>query len=391
MPSERKVETDEDALEKDPTFPSGPSLQMNKTLFVSTKHNGLGAVFLSAVVVLILVVSSFIWYWGVRVPQRHFAEQAAIRRTRAPGGIALRTVPAGATVLIDGKTAGVTPLDLGGYSPGRHLVELTLAGWESWRQDVSVSSDRFTVVDEICLIRSKGRLLLRTAQKGVVATVLPAQTENNAPVEPVASEIELPASLTLPTGGYEVRFGRDGARSQTACVSVLSGSETAAVAKFPEGRLSITSFPSDLEYQLESGEAADRPFASKGRTPAQLVLPTGRYVLKVISEAPEPLERTVEVAEDTLVTADLSFCRGGLEIVSTPDRLRYRVTAEAPGGLTQSGLTPVVLSVPVGTYQVEVLRMVGEPLCETVQVLPGRRVKVEANRTPEPTKIPKGS
>jgi hypothetical protein len=68
-------------------------------------------------------------------------------RASASGELRVDSTPAGATVLVDGKSRGVTPLTIAGLPPGRHEVVIKSdAG--SVRRTVTVSTKEATEVNE---------------------------------------------------------------------------------------------------------------------------------------------------------------------------------------------------------------------------------------------------
>jgi hypothetical protein len=67
--------------------------------------------------------------------------------TSAAGELRVDSTPAGATVLIDGKSRGVTPLTIAGLAPGRHDV-LIKSDAGSVRRTVTVSTKEATEVNE---------------------------------------------------------------------------------------------------------------------------------------------------------------------------------------------------------------------------------------------------
>jgi hypothetical protein len=63
------------------------------------------------------------------------------------GSIDVKTTPPGATVLVDGKARGVTPLSLGGVAPGRHEIALTSADG-TVRRTVTVAAGETAMLEE---------------------------------------------------------------------------------------------------------------------------------------------------------------------------------------------------------------------------------------------------
>jgi hypothetical protein len=68
-------------------------------------------------------------------------------RASAAGKLSVTSTPVGATVLIDGKSRGVTPLTIAGLTPGRHEV-LIKSDAGSVRRTVTVSTKDATEVNE---------------------------------------------------------------------------------------------------------------------------------------------------------------------------------------------------------------------------------------------------
>jgi hypothetical protein len=63
------------------------------------------------------------------------------------GTLSIASVPPGATVSINGKRAGVTPLKLSGHRAGSSAVQISQEGFERWSASVRVPADRVTEVD----------------------------------------------------------------------------------------------------------------------------------------------------------------------------------------------------------------------------------------------------
>jgi hypothetical protein len=81
------------------------------------------------------------------VPSRTLAvalEAGAERPGDAPavGSLDVDSRPRGATVRLDGRLAGLTPLRLGSVGTGQHVVELDLAGYRVVRAEVTVERGR---------------------------------------------------------------------------------------------------------------------------------------------------------------------------------------------------------------------------------------------------------
>ncbi len=78
----------------------------------------------------------------VNVTLRAGAETEAPRAGPAVGALDVDSRPRGATVRVDGRRAGVTPLRLASLAVGTHVVELELSGYRVVRAEVTVERGR---------------------------------------------------------------------------------------------------------------------------------------------------------------------------------------------------------------------------------------------------------
>ena len=69
-------------------------------------------------------------------------------RRKPTGGLRVGSTPAGATVVVDGKARGVTPLTLANLTPGRHEVVLEAAAGTVHRT-VKIAANETAVLDEL--------------------------------------------------------------------------------------------------------------------------------------------------------------------------------------------------------------------------------------------------
>lgn len=74
----------------------------------------------------------------VRADAREVVHFELEERPPETGSAQITTEPAGATVLVDGEPRGATPLTLEALTPGAHIVELTLEGYENQRRVVTI-------------------------------------------------------------------------------------------------------------------------------------------------------------------------------------------------------------------------------------------------------------
>jgi hypothetical protein len=71
--------------------------------------------------------------------------------------VSISTAPAGATVLVDGQEAGLTPADVE-IASGDHDIELRLTGYNAWASKVLVAANQPQQLPEVRLTQADGRL-----------------------------------------------------------------------------------------------------------------------------------------------------------------------------------------------------------------------------------------
>ena len=81
------------------------------------------------------------------------ALSAAADGQPAPCRVSLTTNPSGATVVVDGKDRGVTPILLYDLEPGRHHVKFRLQGYEEYNRFIDTREGPF--VERNTVLREK--------------------------------------------------------------------------------------------------------------------------------------------------------------------------------------------------------------------------------------------
>ncbi|HSO62518.1 MAG TPA: SUMF1/EgtB/PvdO family nonheme iron enzyme [Desulfobacterales bacterium] len=148
-----------------------------------------------------------------------------VRLEPADGRLAIRSRPAGASVLVDGRYVGQTPVEVD-VGPGKeHEIQLSMTGYERANQKVAVAGGEV-----------KGLDLLLTAQEGVV----------HFKVDPADAELfvngtgrgKVPVELRLPAVEHDIEIRKEGLEPFRTRVLPRPG------------------FPQELKVALRRGEPA---------------------------------------------------------------------------------------------------------------------------------------
>ena len=238
--------------------------------------------------------------------------------------------PAGATVIIDGKDRGVTPVTLFDITPGRHHLKYRLAGY--------VERDRFFNTQEATspyieknevLEEEKGLLLLKTD---------PAGCDIQIDGVSVGQTPRLITHLAV-SGTYSVKLRKAGYQDQTISVKFEGRKPLVREEKMvlASGTIDISSEPAGAEVTVNG--------IAKGLTPIRVEgVPRGRATVKFRLDgfAEEVRELAINAGDVQTLPIVLKGLPGTLHLVSVPDGARFYVNNEArgKGPLAIPGLKP---------------------------------------------------
>ena len=183
--------------------------------------------------------------------------------------------PSGATVKVDGRPVGTTPLtaDLGA---GPHEVEVSMNGRETRRRRIRVEANRPLAVPPFTLPVPKGLLRLESEPPGATVTV------------DGKFRGETPLALDLDPGEpYEIRISKAGYRTASRSASVAPREERLERLELAPllGEVLVEAWPPDAEVLID-GEPA-------GRGSQTLELPARAHSIEVKKEGYRSFERTV--------------------------------------------------------------------------------------------------
>lgn len=94
-----------------------------------------------------------------------FAETKQGMSALPRGSIAVKSTPPGASLYLDGKLRGVTPQSLDGLIAGRHVVMVSLPGFQKWGQVVQVEAGALSTVKARLVAGRAGTGYLRLVEK----------------------------------------------------------------------------------------------------------------------------------------------------------------------------------------------------------------------------------
>ncbi len=184
--------------------------------------------------------------------------------------ISIDSIPGNATVLVDGKPGGSTPLTLE-LLAGDHEIELKVERYKPWRTRLAVEANHPQVLDPIRLQPADGTLTVQTNPSG--ANVMLSNTFAGQTPTKIALSADTTHLIQLSKAGYE---------TENREISVNSAaSKTLSVKLKPKlGIIHLVVAPADAEIVVDG--------KSGGRVPRQLRLIAVEHRLEIKKKGYQP-------------------------------------------------------------------------------------------------------
>jgi formylglycine-generating enzyme required for sulfatase activity len=190
-------------------------------------------------------------------------------------GVSLSSTPAGATVKVDGRPLGKTPVELE-LAAGAHDIEISLDRFKSWRGRVEVGAGQPVTLPEVRLEPADGRLAIRSRPAGA-SVLVDGRYVGQTPVE-----VEVG-----PGKEHEIQLTKSGfepaSRKAAVAGGEVKGLEVLLTAQ--EGVVHFKVEPADAELFVNG--------AGRGRVPAELRLPAVEHDIEIRKEGLEPFRARV--------------------------------------------------------------------------------------------------
>jgi len=287
---------------------------------------------------------------------------AGIETVSAPPAVTSRVVvtsqPVGATVIVDGRDRGVTPLTLFNLTPGPHHLRYRMAGY--------VERDRFFTTDEgpvleknEVLVEETGLLLLKTEPAGA-----------NVEIDGVSFGQTPKLVTTLPVNGsYTVTFAKTGYQPLKIAVKFNGREPQVREEKLvlDSGTLNVVTEPAGAEVTVNGLVRGMAPTVVRD-------VPKGRASVRVRLQGykEERRDLALKAGDEQTLELKLTPLPGKLFLTSEPEGAKFYLNDEVrgTGPLTLSDVAP-------GTYAVRAEKEGFGPLERQVTVGNGASVREE--------------
>lgn len=290
-----------------------------------------------------------------------FSAAAETSETAAPAvtsRVVITSQPAGATVILDGRDRGVTPLTVFDLAPGLHHLRYRLAGYVE--RDRFFSTDEGPVLEKSeSLTEELGLLLLQTEPEGA-----------NVEIDGVSFGQTPKLVTTLPVNGnYTVTFSKVGYQPLKVAVKFNGREPLVRQEKLvlDSGTVNVTTEPAGAEVSVNGLLRGTSPLLVRD-------IPKGRARVKVrlAGFREETRDLALKAGDEQELALTLSPLPGTLFLMSEPDGAKFYVNGEVRGTspLTLTGVEP-------GEYEVRAEKEGFGSLVRQVKVGNGESLREE--------------
>lgn len=267
----------------------------------------------------------------------------------APGAASIATTPSGASVSLDGAVVGVSPWT-GDVAPGRHQLELTLAGYKTLKKSLTVKAG----------VPTSEAVTLEQETASVTIATVPAGAKLSVDAAPVG---QTPWTGKLPSGSHGLEASLDGYEPAAESLEVVGTKKVTKVLTLkalPPG-LAVLSTPPGAQVSLD-GKAV-------GTTPWSGATTAGKHQLEVTLAGYKPVKKSVTLAPGRAGSEALTLDPEviAFTITSTPKKAGVRVDGATVGETPFSG------KAVTGTHTLEVHLDGYEPVVESFELPSGSK------------------
>ena len=272
------------------------------------------------------------------------------------GSVTMTSKPEGATVRWNGTEIGKTPLTAYPLPKGKHVLELSFAGYQSRTIDVEINQGSLNSLGLVPLIREFGQMSIKSDPANLLIEIVDSEQKSSSGNTPMTLD-------NLPVGNYTVRIKRSGWPDYVQPVTVQPNALVAVAHTFKGVVVTLKSDPAGATIFVGPTEL--------GKTPLTIELPPEPVELVSRIGALAPVSQ--EVVPDPSGTTVVKFKHEYGTISLTSDRDDAEV---AVGGINL-GKLPIEGIFPPGRHQI-VVRAPGLPdQTREADVSAGQRIAME--------------
>jgi hypothetical protein len=304
----------------------------------------------------------------IRIPQgKRLKVFANLEHSNLFGMLAVRSYPPNSKIYVNDRYYGETPEQIK-LKRGTHIIRLEKDGYKPYHESVNIRHNQtMNIHADLKPFQRVGILDINSHPDGA-RVMINDEYYNRTPMK-----------TELRSGDYTVKLNKRGYKPLTMEVRIRRGKTTSKnfemekIRPLPrEGWLKIYSNPENAMVVIQ-----DREY---GRTPVEVKLPEGSYIVEIKKTEYLPYEREVHVErrEVSYINADLEKKRGRRKFGEIHFSTNPRGAKVSIDG-NYRGEAPLSIRVPAGEYQVKIRMRGYEPFHQNVHVKPWGDHYVEAD------------
>ena len=274
------------------------------------------------------------------------------------GSLSVKSEPSNAKINIEGKEIGNTPANIPAIIPGKHLVEVKMAGYEVWSENIDVSSSKENIINAV-LQKLVASVNIKSKPTGAIV-IVDGKEVGNTPVD--VSDIK--------PGKHLVEIKMDRCKNWSESIEINAGKDNNITAVLQQlvGLVKINSEPSNATILIDGKEAGNTPAVFNDIKP-------GKHLVEVKMEDYETWSNKVkvEIGKDVDLTAMLQLKAGSFTMISEPTDATVYIDDQ------KIGTTPLTLDAPSpGKHSIET-RMEGyETWSRSIDFVHGKSITLTA-------------
>ena len=276
------------------------------------------------------------------------------------GSVTLTSKPEGATVTLDGREIGKTPLASYPLAKGKHVLQLSLTGYQARSLEIEINQGSLNNLGVVPLVHEIGQLSIKSEPAALAVEIVDSDRKTTLGNTPMAVD-------NMPVGKYTVRIKRSGWPDFVQEIDVQPNAMVGVEHTFKGVAVTLKSDP--------AGATIYKGDTELGTTPLTVDLPPEPVELVSRIGALSPVKRQIVPDPDGTSVVEFKHEYGLISLASD------RADSEVAIGGINLGKLPIEGILPPGEHQV-VFRAPGAPdQTRVADIKVGQRIVMQVNFT----------
>ncbi|MHC4268092.1 MAG: PEGA domain-containing protein, partial [Planctomycetota bacterium] len=299
------------------------------------------------------------------IPEKELTLMAKLQMK--PGSVGIKSEPSNATVFLDEKDFGTTPITITDLQPGSHKVEVKMDGYKNWSEIIKIINGKELSLTAELQVKT-GSVSIKSGPSDAMVLL----DKNDIGKTPITV-------ADLKPGKHEVEIRVEGYEDWSESIDIIPEKEISLTAglQMKPVSVSIKSEPSDAMVFLDDKEIGNTPVTITELTP-------GTHMVEVKTDGYEGWIKSVDIIPGKKIDliAELQVKTGSVSIKSEPSAATVLLDEN------DIGKTPItVADLKPGKHKV-VIRVEGyEDWAESIDIIAEKEVTLAAELQMKPGSV----